>query len=343
MATRNPITIVGGGIAGLALGISLRQRDVPVTVHEAGQYPRHRVCGEFISGRGREILARLGLSPSLQQAGAIELKTARFIAHPNASPVRTVPPALGIARFDLDALMAAEFRRLGGELVHARWNGPAEPGVVLATGRRAQPTHRGWRWFGLKVHTRNIALHADLEMHLIPNGYVGVNRINHHAVNVCGLFRAKAGEAPPKNAFDLLRGPKGSPLHQLLENAVFENDSACSVAGLSLQPQSASVQSEFRIGDALTMIPPATGNGMSMALESAALAVDPLMEFNQGLQDWPVTRTRAAEAMDRAFSRRLRWAQLLQRLMLSPIASHPLGSGLMRSKVLWNFLFNRTR
>ena len=56
-----PITIVGGGLAGLTLGIGLRRRGVPVTVWEAGHYPRHRVCGEFISGRGQETLSRLGL------------------------------------------------------------------------------------------------------------------------------------------------------------------------------------------------------------------------------------------------------------------------------------------
>jgi NADPH-dependent 2,4-dienoyl-CoA reductase/sulfur reductase-like enzyme len=39
------ITIVGGGLAGLTLGIGLRQRSVPVTIQEAANYPRHRVCG----------------------------------------------------------------------------------------------------------------------------------------------------------------------------------------------------------------------------------------------------------------------------------------------------------
>ncbi|HZI32692.1 MAG TPA: NAD(P)-binding protein, partial [Candidatus Binatia bacterium] len=53
MAHAKSITIVGGGLAGLTLGIGLRRRDVPVTILEAGEYPRHRVCGEFISGRGQ--------------------------------------------------------------------------------------------------------------------------------------------------------------------------------------------------------------------------------------------------------------------------------------------------
>ena len=61
-ARNKPITIVGGGLAGLTLGIGLRQRGVPVTLWEAGHYPRHRVCGEFISGRGQAALTRLGLA-----------------------------------------------------------------------------------------------------------------------------------------------------------------------------------------------------------------------------------------------------------------------------------------
>ena len=44
------INIIGGGLAGLSLGICLRRKDIPVAVHEKGSYPRHKVCGEFISG-----------------------------------------------------------------------------------------------------------------------------------------------------------------------------------------------------------------------------------------------------------------------------------------------------
>jgi 2-polyprenyl-6-methoxyphenol hydroxylase-like FAD-dependent oxidoreductase len=61
MPAQKPITIVGGGLAGLTLGIALRKREIPVTVFETGNYPRHRVCGEFISGRGLEILDIFGL------------------------------------------------------------------------------------------------------------------------------------------------------------------------------------------------------------------------------------------------------------------------------------------
>ena len=58
---RRALTIAGGGLAGLSLGIALRSRGVPVRVVEAGSYPRHRVCGEFISGIADAELDALGI------------------------------------------------------------------------------------------------------------------------------------------------------------------------------------------------------------------------------------------------------------------------------------------
>ena len=68
MAALKPISIIGGGLAGLTLGIGLRRRGIPVTVREASHYPRHRVCGEFISGRGQDVLVRLSLHETFVRA-----------------------------------------------------------------------------------------------------------------------------------------------------------------------------------------------------------------------------------------------------------------------------------
>src|SRR5262245_47504238 len=103
MASLMPITIIGGGLAGLTLGIGLRQKEIPVTVYEAGRYPRHRVCGEFICGRGLDALARLGLHQAFVQAGATFARTAAFFVGERSSPVRPLPkPALCLSRFKLD-------------------------------------------------------------------------------------------------------------------------------------------------------------------------------------------------------------------------------------------------
>src|SRR5579863_7352937 len=103
MPSTRPITIVGGGLAGLTLGIGLRRRDVPATVWEAGNYPRHRVCGEFISGNGLAVLQRLSVRELFESAGAIPAESATFISGSHRSPIRRLPvPALCLSRFAMD-------------------------------------------------------------------------------------------------------------------------------------------------------------------------------------------------------------------------------------------------
>jgi len=437
--TPHQITIVGGGLAGLTLGIGLRQKKIPVCVLEAGHYPRHRVCGEFISGSGQETLARLGLADKLSAAGAIPAHTTVFFSPRAKSAIRKMTePAWSISRYALDAFLADEFRALGGELhENERWRGNEfGPGMVRATGRRVQPTESGWRWFGLKVHARNVALDADLEMHLAPSSYLGISRLNGGEVNICGLFRRPSTSAvrepgierehldiPPKGRDIALRCPRprssgrnpqtkdaplgtfvpspdaalgdgdgaarlslpqleeaarqrrptefeaeqarsvsqlakgsrlkaevqtilgqpGSPRYERLANAVFDEQSFCSVAGLSLRPQRAAHSAECCIGDGITMIPPVTGNGMSMAFESAELAVEPLAAYSRGELDWRAMKETIARLCDERFARRLKWAWKVQRLMFLGPLQGVVVTFLPRWEGLWRLLLERTR
>lgn len=339
-----PITIVGGGLAGLTLGIGLRQRGVPVTLWEAGRYPHHRVCGEFISGRGLKSLDQLGLRGRLEAAGAVPARTAAFFSTTRSAPPRPLPStALCLSRHVLDDLLAKEFCNAGGQLhTGARWTGREfSEGVVRATGRRAQPEENGVRWFGLKIHARNVTLTADLEMHLSPNGYVGLCRLIGGEVNVCGLFRR--GAASDGGPRERLRGQPGSPLHQRLSAAEFDENSLCAVAGLPMRPHRASKRGECCVGDAITMIPPVTGNGMSMAFESAELALNPLTRWSRGEISWPAAQQTLARRCDTAFARRLIWARWLQTLLLSARWQRPLLLLAGRSDWLWRFWFGRTR
>jgi 2-polyprenyl-6-methoxyphenol hydroxylase-like FAD-dependent oxidoreductase len=341
------VTIVGGGLAGVTLGIGLRQRGVPVTLWEAGRFPRHRVCGEFISGRGLETLARLGLRALLEDAGAVVARTAAFFSTTSSARPRALPtPALCLSRQVLDALLAKEFCRRGGELRSGeRWRDTKFPeGVVRATGRRAQEDEDPARWFGLKAHTRGVALAADLEMHLAPNGYVGLCRLNEGVVNVCGLFRRGGAASYSGGAgWELLRGQPGSPLHQRLGAVQFDEQSLCAVAGLSLRSHRAGERDEFCVGDAISMIPPVTGNGMSMAFESAEWAIEPLTRWSRDEVAWSEAKQTLADCCDTTFARRLAWARWLQTLMLSTRWQRSLVFLAGRSEWLGRFWFGRTR
>ena len=344
-----PVTIIGGGLAGLTLGIGLRRRGIPVTLYESGDYPRHRVCGEFISGRGHMVLERFGLLPEFEKAGATTAQTAMFISNAARSPVRKLSsPALCLSRFKMDALLARIFCQLGGQLhVRSRWNAdPCGEGFVSATGRRLEPTDNEIRWFGVKAHVASaspVALEADLEMHVSRDGYVGVNRVNDDEVNVCGLFRARPEKQRPESRAEWLLGQSDSLLRARLNRAQFEPQSFCSIAGIQLRPRRASARDECCIGDALTMTPPVTGNGMSMAFESAEIALEPAAAYSRGEIDWIEAKRLIAVRCDAAFSRRLAWARVLQWMMGAQTIQAGVGKYILRSAWLWEFMFARTR
>jgi 2-polyprenyl-6-methoxyphenol hydroxylase-like FAD-dependent oxidoreductase len=320
---------------------------IPVTILEAGYYPRHHVCGEFISGRGQATLDRLGLRELFTEVGAISAQTVAFYSTSRSTAPRRLPlPAICLSRHTLDNALAEKFRELGGELIEDKraLTENLGEGIVRATGRRAQMDPGGARWFGLKIHARGVPLAADLEMHFSPQGYVGLCRISEHDVNMCGLFRKHADEnGKAKDWRKLLRGLPGSPLRERLVGAEFDEDSYCAVAGLSLRPQRAAARAEICVGDAITMIPPITGNGMSMAFESVELAGAPIASWSLGDFSWSEARQKIACDCDTAFARRLMWADWLQRLVLTPALQNPLVALAARSNWLWRMAFERTR
>jgi menaquinone-9 beta-reductase len=340
-----PIAIIGGGLAGLTLGVALRQREVPVTIYEAGRYPRHRVCGEFISGRGRGVLAQLGLEARFFAAGAREAATAAFFSARAGHVVKLPERALCLSRYRMDALLAEEFRNLGGCLQEDhRWQEAMGEGTVRATGRRIQPTTQGWRWFGLKAHAANVSLDADLELHLLPRGYVGLCQLGGGVVNVCGLFRTRATVPDLAQSWRTwLTGGSESRLSRRLAAAEFSADTFCSVSSLSLRPHTAAPRAECCLGDAITMIAPLTGNGMSMAFESAELALASLTSYSLGRTDWATATGEIARACDQAFARRLRWSRWLQAAFLHAPTSGALIWFGSRAPRLWRALFASTR
>src|SRR4051812_14672849 len=137
MNPMRPIEIVGGGLAGLSLGLALRRADVAVTLSEAGDYPRHRVCGEFITGLTDDTIQHLGLAPFLEDA-LLHREVAWFHEGQLARRQRLPSPARGLSRYLLDARIARAFAEAGGQLRTNHRVVPPDPlpGRVFTTGRR---------------------------------------------------------------------------------------------------------------------------------------------------------------------------------------------------------------
>ncbi len=303
-----PVEIVGGGLSGLALGLALRRKGVPVTIFEAHHYPRHRVCGEFISGLDERTTAALGMDEFLSDASPHRSVTYYLRGRP-LRPFSLPHAALGISRHTLDARLAEAFVAAGGALkTQVRVAGEeAPPGRVFAAGRKRQ----GPFWVGLKVHVGDLELVNDFEVHLGERCYVGLSRIEDGDINVCGIFapqvHAKQGV---EILFSYLEGAGLTALAGRIRGARPDPSSFCSTAA-TLGDRSIPHSDNVRVGDACATIPPYTGNGLAMALQGAGLAVDPLLAYSAGEAGWAETARAIGSAQRSRFRRRLALASLL--------------------------------
>ena len=330
MTAARPIEIIGGGLAGLSLGLALRREDVEVTLVEAGDYPRHRVCGEFITGLSETTRRRLGLETFLHDA-APNREVAWFVRGVAARFQRLPAVAPGISRYVLDQRLADAFVEAGGILkTNTRSDARGDsPGRVYATGRRkARST-----WLGLKVHARGLQLERDLELHLGDHTYVGLTRVEEGQVNICGLFRTRSVSAKGIEVLHHYLAASGlDRLSERLRSSEIDLKSFSAVAAVEFDPRIAA-STEVRLGDRLAMIPPFTGHGMAMAFQSAEIALAPLLAYSRGQQRWSETRALIHERLRRKFRMKLASASALHSFLLQPTRQRWL-SALNRARLL---------
>lgn len=308
------IEIAGGGLAGLSLGIALRSRAVPVRVCEATSYPRHRVCGEFVNGVTRETLARLKVGEIFEDA-LQHRKTRWFMGGRKILEAELERPALGMSRWVMDERLRARFEELGGELrCQTRVPRVAREGLVWTAGRQLD---RESELIGLKGHFEGLEVGGALEMHIGDGCYVGLTPVSADGsrVNVCGLFRrTKLGAGRDAMLGNLEEGGLRI-LARRMKGARMVEGSLTGITGIELGRQTAEVGELCTLGDAERMIPPFTGNGMSMAFESAECAMEPLLDYSAGDLGWDEARGRIAMALDERFRERVELGVMLHRCL----------------------------
>ncbi|MGH7441422.1 MAG: NAD(P)/FAD-dependent oxidoreductase [bacterium] len=285
------LSIAGGGLAGLACGIRLRERGWQVTVHERGRYPLKKVCGEFLSPRGWARVVALGAAKHLS-ALPQPLRSARFYSGTRFhADVSLYPHAFWLSRGALDQAMAARFVELGGELHEGSALDPALPGIVDATGRHSVPAVGAWMaWKGyLPADRAPIELDTvDLLMLPLPKGYAGLSRVEDGRVSVCLTAQ----------------GPVRLPLlldaHPVLRRCSQYLEAHAAIAGFAFTggPNTRAV------GDARRVFPPVVGDGMTQALRSGEARAERLGGTGKG--------------EEAALEARYRAAKLLHSLMLWP-------------------------
>lgn len=116
------VVVVGAGPAGAATAILLAERGLEVAVVDRAQFPRPKICGEYLSPEAARILDRLGVLKTLDAAGAVALTGMRITAPDGTTVAGTYRAvgcwrpyrvhATGVSRLVLDAVLTDRLRAL---------------------------------------------------------------------------------------------------------------------------------------------------------------------------------------------------------------------------------------
>lgn len=302
------IAIVGGGLAGGAAACLLAAQGRSATLFEREATAHDKVCGEFLSGEAAEYLAALGIEPCA--LGAAPIHAVRLV-HGSRTASAALPfPAWGLSRRILDAALLDRAEAAGADVRRGQAVRAAEGGallldghrtairpraVLLATGKhdlrgaRRQPRRPPADHVGIKLHlllsaAQAAALAGWVEVYLfgprLEGGYAGLQPIEGGRANLCMLLPGAALPREPGGAgwpmLAEMLGRQAPLLAERLEGSHPVMDRVPAVArvpyGFVHRPVASDRPNLYRLGDQAGVIPSFCGDGMAIALHSAALA-----------------------------------------------------------------------
>ena len=239
-----------------------------MTLYEKSHFPRHKVCGEFLSPEIGAVIDDLGLWPAF--SGARPARLGRVVLHIGNRRKRFLlpEPAYSLSRYALDDLLLHEAVARGADVktatVHFGCEPPRGP-TVVAHGRQT-PKRKGERLFGFKAHFRGQG-DDTVEMFFFRGCYVGLSSVEGGAINVCGLapeemLRRNAFRPEPlfSNALRARLDPLERIFDWLVTGPLVFRDSFRDAPGVYLA------------GDAMGFVDPFTGSGILAALLTGRMA-----------------------------------------------------------------------
>jgi flavin-dependent dehydrogenase len=258
-----PITILGAGPAGSSAAIAARLDGHPVDLIDKSKFPRHKVCGEFLSPEIEDHLNRLGVWDAFLASAPARIHRMKLHFGRREKLCRLPDPAWGLSRFTFDALLFDRARHLGATILRD----PPAKIAIDATGRHAPASTRGKRLFGFKAHFEGPADDA-VELFFADHWYVGINAVEAGRTNVCGLAPE---HVLAKYDFDFDRLVRESPALTARLAPLTRSMRWISTGPLQYA-QKFNIADRYLAGDALSFVDPFTGSGLLGGLRTGSLA-----------------------------------------------------------------------
>ena len=306
-ATTFDIIIVGGGLAGLTSAIQLSKLKKRVLIIEKNSYPKHKVCGEYISNEVLLYLNSLGIDPinnGAKQISKVHISTVKSDLIQGELPLG----GFGMSRYFLDNLMLSKAKANGVivlkdlvESIYFKDNNffvSTKKKTVFtskitigAYGKRSIMDQKLKRKFiqnkspylAVKTHMKGVFPDNLVALHNFKGGYCGVSKVESDAINICYITTYKSFKKY-KNTSDFQDNVLFNNKHLkhifTTSSTLFEKP--LSISQISFKTKSPVENHILMCGDTAGMIHPLCGNGMGMAISSARLVSKRIFQFLNG-------------------------------------------------------------
>lgn len=307
MENKVQVLIVGGGLAGLTNALHLLKLGFSVTLVEKNKYPKHKVCGEYISNEVLPYLSWLDADP-------IDLKPTKitkfqYSSNQGITCSCTLPlGGFGLSRYTLDYFLyqrgkmqglivledtVTDISFINEEFCVSTINNGliAAEIVVAAYGKRAildQKLSRSFiqkksPWLAIKAHYKGSFSNELVALHSFLGGYCGVSKVEDDKINICYLVDYQS--------FKLHRNPDDHREKVLYQNPflkeIFQQserimDIPLSIGQICFDKRKTVENHILMIGDTAGLIHPLCGNGIAIAMRSAKICAESIAGFING-------------------------------------------------------------
>ncbi|MGJ8743410.1 NAD(P)/FAD-dependent oxidoreductase [Polaribacter sp.] len=298
------IVIIGGGLAGLCNAIHLSKFGKKVLLIEKNAYPKHKVCGEYISNEVLPYLQYLDMNPF--DYGAVKIKNFQLSTTKNNLISAKLPlGGFGISRYKLDSILSEKAKENGVTIlqdvviaidfkddlfsIKTKENHLFTSKIAIgAFGKRSLLDVKMNRNFikkkspylGVKIHVKGKFSSDLVALHNFKGGYCGVSKVENDVINLCYISNFSTFKKY-KNIDDFQENVvfKNNFLKELFQNSVSEFAQPLTISQISFEAKKPIENHIIMCGDAAGMIHPLCGNGMSMAIQSAQIASKLILQY----------------------------------------------------------------
>ena len=330
--TKYDVIIIGGGLAGLTSAIHLSMENYSVLLIEKNSYPKHKVCGEYVSNEVLPYLEFLGFNPF--EFGAKRISEFELTTHNNKRIKAKLPlGGFGISRYEFDfqlyklaiknsvtvcqdTVTDAEFE---SDIfrIKTKSNGQFQSKIAIgAFGKRSNLDVKYQREFikkkspylGVKIHVSGDFLEEKVALHNFKGGYCGVSKVENDHINLCYITNYKTFKKYKDiDTFQREVLFKNSDLKAVFQNTKPEFDKPLTISQISFETKNPVENHMIMCGDTAGMIHPLCGNGMGIAIRSSQLASLLIIDYLQEkIEKRKIFEERYAKQWRKTFSLRLK-------------------------------------